>query len=262
MGAKKTTDYTLANRNGSSLLDIPAWSVSDTKLLSLSGNGNTVTVKGLKKGTAQAVAVYHGRKYICTIKVAQTIKLNKTKMTLTVGKTGKLKLLGVKASKVLWGVKDSNGVVSVSDSGKVTAKKKGTATVIAQVKGKKKQYTCKVTVKAKSGGLEGIYTGTYKSYYFWDSDKEKTGTCKFVVKKKTGTESIYTISLTILSGGGGAGFTGSPDLSAKNGIIDVKSSDKDYKGTGTAHFRVDGTNLIYYQSFGSRYIDAKGSKAK
>lgn len=231
----KSFSLTLANRNGSSLLDIPAWSVSDTKLLSLSGNGNTVTVKGLKKGTAQAVAVYHGRKYICTIKVAQTIKLNKTKMTLTVGKTGKLKLLGVKASKVLWGVKDSNGVVSVSDSGKVTAKKKGTATVIAQVKGKKKQYTCKVTVKAKTSkkktSVVGYYHGTMtENVYTFSTTPARTYTRNGLIVVTSAGNGKYTI---VAEGEQGSGF-GSYYAAYSSKVVSGKGSSISYSDETTS----------------------------
>lgn len=76
-------------------------------------------------------------------KAATKVKLNKTKVTLNVKKTYKLKVSGTK-KKVTWS-SSKKSVATVSKTGKVTAKKKGTATITAKVSGKK--YTCKVTVK-------------------------------------------------------------------------------------------------------------------
>lgn len=70
------------------------------------------------------------------------VKLNITKATLSVGGSINLKLLNNK-KKVTW--KSSNKkVASVTKKGKVKAKKKGKASIVARV-GKKK-YTCKITV--------------------------------------------------------------------------------------------------------------------
>lgn len=78
-----------------------------------------------------------------TVEAASKVKLNKTKATVYVGKSTQLKVTGTK-KKVTW--KSSNKkIATVTSKGKVTAKKKGTATITATVSGKK--YTCKVTVK-------------------------------------------------------------------------------------------------------------------
>lgn len=78
-----------------------------------------------------------------TVEAALKVKLNKTKATVYVGKSTQLKVTGT-TKKVTW--KSSNKkVATVTSKGKVTAKKKGTATITATVSGKK--YTCKVTVK-------------------------------------------------------------------------------------------------------------------
>lgn len=72
-----------------------------------------------------------------------SIKLSHSSKVLVVGKSFKLKLKGAK-SKVTW--KNSNKkVIKVSKSGKVTAKKKGKATVTAISGDTKKK--CKVTVE-------------------------------------------------------------------------------------------------------------------
>lgn len=80
---------------------------------------------------------------------AATVKLNKTKATIYVGDLLTLKLTGT-AKKAVWST--SNKKVATVKSGKVTAKKKGTATITAKLGNQ--EYTCKVTVKNKTLKLE------------------------------------------------------------------------------------------------------------
>lgn len=80
-----------------------------------------------------------------TVEAATKIKLNKTKATLVAGNTLQLKL-SKKTGKVTWS-SSKKSVATVSKQGKVTAKKKGTATITAKMSGKK--YNCKITVKKK-----------------------------------------------------------------------------------------------------------------
>ncbi len=77
------------------------------------------------------------------VQAATKIKLSKTKLTLYVKKTATLKVKGTK-KKVTWSSSNKK-VAKVSKTGKITAVKKGTATITAKVGGKK--YKCKVTVK-------------------------------------------------------------------------------------------------------------------
>ena len=83
---------------------------------------------------------------LCSLPVQAktTIKLNKSSATVYVSNTVQLKatVKGTK-SKVKWTSSNSK-VASVSSKGKVTAKKKGTATIKAKVNGK--TASCKVTV--------------------------------------------------------------------------------------------------------------------
>ena len=71
------------------------------------------------------------------------VKLNKTEIALNVKKSYNLKVSGT-TEKVTWST-SKKSVATVNSKGKITAKKKGTATITAKVSGKK--YTCKVTVK-------------------------------------------------------------------------------------------------------------------
>lgn len=77
---------------------------------------------------------------------AGKVKMSKTKVTLTVGKSVKLKLNNCK-KKIKWSSSNKK-IVTVTQKGKVKAKKKGTANVVAKVGNKK--YKCKVVVKAKA----------------------------------------------------------------------------------------------------------------
>lgn len=73
------------------------------------------------------------------------VKLDLTKVSLLQGATVQLKLLNKKAGVVKWYSKNKKKA-TVTKKGKVTAKKTGSVVVYAKYK--KKQYKCKVTVKA------------------------------------------------------------------------------------------------------------------
>ena len=73
------------------------------------------------------------------------VQINKKSATLKPGQTIRLKLKNT-SKKPNW--KSSNRkIAAVSKTGKVTAKKKGTATITAKLS--KKSYKCKITVKVK-----------------------------------------------------------------------------------------------------------------
>ena len=71
------------------------------------------------------------------------VVLNKTAATLIKGETLQLKLSGTDAVTT-WSSSDKS-VASVSNAGKVTARKKGMATITAKSGGKK--YKCEITVE-------------------------------------------------------------------------------------------------------------------
>lgn len=141
-------------------------------------------------------------------------KINKTKQTMYIGQTMNLKVTGT-TQKVTWSTSNKK-VATVSTKGKVTAKKKGTATITAKVSNKK--YTCKVTVKApklsatsKKLDIGKTYTlkltgATAKSY---SSSNQKIATVDRkgkITAKKTGKATItvkdtkgrkYTCKITV-----------------------------------------------------------------
>jgi uncharacterized protein YjdB len=129
------------------------WKSSNTKVATVSSSGK-VTAKKVGKATITCTAADgSGKKATCKITVTTPvtkIKLNKTKATLKKGKSVKLKATVTPSKackKVTW--KSSNTkVATVSSSGKVTAKKKGTATITCTAAdGSGKKVTCKITVK-------------------------------------------------------------------------------------------------------------------
>ncbi len=116
--------------------------------------------------TSIPATTYFGENITTVEAATQTIKLNKTKLSLTVGEKFTLKLSGTK-SKITWSTSDKT-IATVSE-GKVTAKKVGKATITATVN--KKKYTCEVTIKKDSesqkitvGNLSFKLPKSYKEY--------------------------------------------------------------------------------------------------
>lgn len=125
------------------------WSSSNKKVATVDKNG---VVVGVKKGTAIITAkTSSGKKATCkvTVKVPATkVKLNKTKVTLAKGKSVTLKatLTPTNSTDKLTWTTSNKKVATVTSKGKVTAVKKGTATITVKTTSGKKA-TCKVTVK-------------------------------------------------------------------------------------------------------------------
>lgn len=74
---------------------------------------------------------------------AASVELNKSKVVLEKDATISLKLKGAKSAKITWKSSDDK-VIKISDDGKVTAVKKGTATITAIYNNK--NYKCRFTV--------------------------------------------------------------------------------------------------------------------
>lgn len=140
---------------------------------------------------------------VCMVVPTYAAGLNKKKITVCTGQTVQLKTTGAKG-KIKWSSSNRN-VATVTPKGKVSAKKKGNATITARI-GKKK-YSCKVTVEnAKlSKSSFSVYKG--KSYqlkmqntkqeYKWSSKNKSVAivTSKGkVTGKKAGTTYIYAKS--------------------------------------------------------------------
>ncbi|MBQ8305380.1 MAG: Ig-like domain-containing protein [Blautia sp.] len=105
---------------------------------------------------------YSATKSVEVKKPQPSISLSKTSQTLYVGKTATLTATVKNTTKsVIWSSSNKN-VATVSTKGKITAKKAGTATITATIKGTKVKATCKVTVK-KMTDLTSYYRKPYSS---------------------------------------------------------------------------------------------------
>lgn len=122
------------------------WSTSNKKVATVDKNGK---VKGIKGGTANITATTaDGAKAVCKVTVA-AIKLNASKMPLQVGtstKALKVETKSIKKDAVKSWKSSNTKIVKVDKKGKITAKKKGKATITVTMKSGAKA-TCKVTVQ-------------------------------------------------------------------------------------------------------------------
>ncbi len=110
------------------------WTTSDDKVATV--NNGVVAAK--KAGTATITATANGKSATCKVTV---VSLDKKKLTLGVGEKVTLKVSGT--NNVSWNSSSKNATVS---KGKITAKKKGKATITANAEGV--ELKCTVTVKA------------------------------------------------------------------------------------------------------------------
>lgn len=117
--------------------DKVTWTSSNKNVASVDSKGK-VTAKG--PGTATITANVNGAKVTCDVKV---LKMSFSELDLKKGESFTLNVLGTD-SDIIWR-STKNSVVTVSDNGTVTAKKSGTAKIIAEVDGR--LVRCIVTVK-------------------------------------------------------------------------------------------------------------------
>lgn len=130
------------------------------------------------------------------------IAINKKTLTLYEGKSSTLKLINVPKKdkkkikkKLKWSSTNKN-IATVTSSGKVTAKKKGSAKIMAKV-GKKK-YTCKITVNAYGNIKPPTKTENYDTLKNYIKDKgsvDESGNL-FVEYTDTNDDVDYTGRIT------------------------------------------------------------------
>lgn len=190
------------------------------------------------------------------VEAASKGKLNKTKIILVKGQSYQLKLSGVKG-KIKWS-SSKKSTVSVSSNGKISAKKKGTATITAKADSKK--YTCKVTVEepslsAKSctlkvGSKKTLRLKGTKQKVSWSSSKKSVATVStkgVVTAKKAGTANItakvggkkYTCKVTVKKK--------SPTLSVSDSILNINETGAvkvTYRGSGTIYYHIEDTDIV------------------
>lgn len=164
---------------------------------------NIMPLKKIWMVLVLAVMLFAAAAPACTIK-ASAASINKKSVRLVKGRTTKLKISGT-SKKVKWR-STNKAVASVSSTGKVTARKKGTATIKATVGGK--TYTCKVTVYNKltqKQAEKAVRAYCLKmGYQFWYSSELVSNKCrvwvnytstrvraKYVVNRDTGKVTCY-----------------------------------------------------------------------
>lgn len=174
------------------------WSSDNKKVATVNSKGK-VTAK--KKGKATITAKVGNKKYKCKITV-ESPSINKTKVTIKQGETYTLKVKDT-SRKITW-TSSNKKVATVNSKGKVSAKKKGTATITAKVGSKK--IKCKVTVKYVKQ-VKAIYM-----YIDYDETNVKVGeTIKLKakvspenytseVKWKSSNEKVATVKNGIVTG--------------------------------------------------------------
>ena len=145
------------------------WSSNNTAVATVDSNGK-ITAVGTGAATITCRTKDGGAAASCIVTVTKKIsvkdiELNKTSKTVYKGNTYQLvaEITPVNASnkKVIW--KSSNtSVATVSSSGKVTAKKNGTANIIATTDDGKLAVSCKIKVKTKVTGVS--LPSTAKAY--------------------------------------------------------------------------------------------------
>lgn len=182
--------------------------------------------------------------------VSAKAKISKKSVTITKGKTYTLKVKGTK-KKVKW-TSSKKSVATVSKKGKVTGKKRGSATIIAKI-GKKK-YKCKVKVETpslsttkKSITVGSQYTlklnGCSRSKKFYSSNKSvatvsskgvitarKKGTAKIRVKI---SDKSYYCTVSVFNQTPQVGTRTNP-ANPRNGVT-IKTSE------GTMYFKLTNT---------------------
>lgn len=184
------------------------WESDKPAVASVDANGN-VTAK--KAGSATITAKLNGKSASCKITVQNaSVNITSTKVSLYTGQTKKLKAtVKGKGLSATWKSSDPS-IASVNSVGKITAKKKGTVTITASIRGLESiKDTCTVEVKApsiklnksndtlnltdkKSVQLTASVQGASQKVT-WKSSNKKVATVNAkgkVTAKKTGTVTI------------------------------------------------------------------------
>ena len=175
------------------------WSSSNKKVATVDSNGK---VKGIKKGTVTITAKSDGISYKCKVRVEKPV-ISHTSRTILKGYNYKMKFTDTTLTPT-WKSSDTS-VVTIDSSGKMTAIRKGVATIRGYVGGK--TYSCKINVEAPflNKTSKTILKGkTYKlklsgssRKVTWKSYNKKIATVSSsgtVTAKKVGTVKIAAIT--------------------------------------------------------------------
>lgn len=188
-----------------------AWESDKEEVAKVEQNG---TVTGVGAGTAQiTVTTLNGQKAVCTVTVTAPIEetnadvgisLNKKEATLAAGKSITLQatVVPTNAGRVVWS--SSNNKVATVKDGRVTAKKAGTAKILATVGNK--TAICTVTVVSLSQtkltlGEKESFTlkvnGTKKKVGWTVSDKKAATVKNGKVTAKRASKKAITVTAQV-----------------------------------------------------------------
>ncbi|MBE6746819.1 MAG: hypothetical protein E7558_05145 [Ruminococcaceae bacterium] len=168
------------------------WKSKNKKIAKIDKNGK---VTAIKPGKVTLSAKYKGETYNFSV-VVKKAKFAKEKITIRVGETFKQKLKDAKGKSiattdVTWKSSNKN-VVKVSDYGKVTAIKKGNATITATYKGKSYKY--KVVVKSTYINLDFNEMDLYEGASAYLKAEYKPTNVK--IKWNSNNENVAKVSST------------------------------------------------------------------
>lgn len=181
---------------------------------------------------------------------AASVKLNKKKVTLAVATSTTLKVKGTTAS-VKWS-SSKKSVATVDGKGKVTAKKKGTATITAKV-GKKK-LTCKVTVV---NNTKTVYTK--EQLYLsstWEKIKDINDTLFCSTLKQASYDANGKLTLQI------AAANLDEKKTWKLNTLSVRLMDKKGKIIAAGSFQMQGTNKLKPGEWNVWKVPLKGTNTR
>lgn len=163
------------------------WSIADTSIASVTSEGLTATIKGLKQGTTTLSVTTLDGNHTATcnitvtetnqpVEVVRTLTLNKQTLTLVEEETEQLVATystnDNTSTLLTWSSSDAS-IASVSQNGLVTALKEGTTNISVTNFDNSKTATCKLTVIKKevvddTNSISGTITFESNSSYYDD----------------------------------------------------------------------------------------------
>ncbi len=184
-----------------------SWKSSDEEVVKITGNGNKVTITGLKDGVAIITATCQGEEASCEVTV-RTVEISTT-LTLSpenivIGKQEETELTAEQngTEEITWESSDNRiaiveGIGENGKIGKVTGVEAGEITITARTQNQ--TATCKVivaiTAESLLKGIEEITTGgTKKILVNGTTDQVITDTTQY--KKE-----IYDVNVVMIDGG-------------------------------------------------------------
>ncbi len=189
---------------------------------------------------------------------AAKVKISTKKTTLIKGQTKTLKVTGTR-KKVEWST-NKKSVATVTQKGKVTAKKRGTATITAKVDGTKQKITWsssnkKIATVSSKGKVKGVKKGTATITAKVGSKKYN---CKVTVKQNT--ISVTKVNLNKSKADLDAGDT----LQLKATVSPNNATNKKvtWSSSNSSVASVNSKGLVTAKREGTAYIYAKAGSKK